>query len=95
MCIRDRCDKVIKRLDESLIQIENQKVSSTKNEVLINKVNNSDNLNNEFIGSKNDMVLENDNEVFECIESERELGESIFVQGVQRLEFSVDVVLGG
>ena len=36
-----------------------------------------------------------DNEVFECIESERELGEGIFVQGVQGLEFSFDVVLGG
>ena len=48
------------------------------------------------------MVLENDNEsimsvneVFECIESERESGESIFVKGVQGLEFSFDVVLGG
>ena len=34
----------------------------TKNEVLINKVSNSDNLNNEFTGGKNDMILENDNE---------------------------------
>ena len=100
-----QCDKVIKKLDESLIQIENQKVSSSehskKNEVLINKVNNSDNVNNEFTDSKN-IILENDNEsimsgneVFECTESEREFGESIFVQGEQGLEFSFDVVLGG
>ena len=71
----------------------------TKNEVLINKVSNSDNLNNEFTGSKNDMVLENDNdnigsdnEVFECVESERELRESTFLKGAQGLEFSFDVV---
>ena len=80
-----QCDIVISKLDEQLIQIENQKVSSsenmTKNEVLINKVSNSDNLNNEFTGSKKNMILENDNAVFECIESERELGESIFVKG--------------
>ena len=85
-----QCDKVIKKLDEKLIQIENQKVS------------NSDNLNNEFTSSKNDMILENDNEnigsdneVFECVESERELRESIFVKGVQGLEFSFDVVVVG
>ena len=48
-----QCDKVIKKLDEKLIQIENQKVS------------NSDNLNNEFTGSKNDMILENDREYWE------------------------------
>ena len=30
-----------------------------------------------------------------CVESERELGESIFVKGVQGLEFSFDVVSGG
>ena len=48
------------------------------------------------------MVLENDdenigsdNEMFVCVESERELRESIFVKGVQGLEFSFDVVLGG
>ena len=55
-----QCDKVIKKLDENLLQLENQKVSgsehSTKNEVLINKVNNNDNVNNEFTGSKN-MIL--------------------------------------
>ena len=75
--------------------------NSTKNEVLINNVSNSDKLNNEFTDSKN-IILENDNEsimsdneVVECIESEREFGESIFVQGVQGLEFSFDVVLGG
>ena len=45
-----QCDKVIKKLDEKLIQIESQKVS------------NSDNLNNEFTGSKNDMILEKDDE---------------------------------
>ena len=37
-----QCDEVIKRLDERLIQIKNQKVSNsentTKNKVLINKV---------------------------------------------------------
>ena len=82
--LNKQCDIVISKLDEQLIQIENQKVSSsenmTKNEVLINKVSNSDNLNNEFTGNKNDMILEkddesimSDNEVFECVESEREL----------------------
>ena len=42
-----QCDIVISKLDDQLIQIENQKVNSiensTKNKVLINKVNNSDN----------------------------------------------------
>ena len=65
-------------------------------------VNNSDNLNNEFTGSKNEMMLEDDNEsimsdneVFGCIELERDPRESIFVKGVQGLEFSFDVALGG
>ena len=58
-------------------------------------------MNNEFTDSKNIMLendnesIMNDNEVFECIESERELKEGIFVQGVQGVEFSFDVVLGG
>ena len=47
-----QCDKLIKKLDENLIQLENQKVSgsehSTKNEVLITKINNNDNLNSEY-----------------------------------------------
>ena len=37
----------------------------------------------------------NDNEVFEFTKSERKLRESILVQGVQGVEFSFNVVLGG
>ena len=48
--LNKRCDIVIKKLDDKLIQIENQMVS------------NSDNLNNEFTGNKNDMILEKDDE---------------------------------
>ena len=60
-----QCDKVITKLNENLMQLEKQKVNSsensTKNEVLTNKVNNNDNVNNAFTGSKN-IILENDNE---------------------------------
>ena len=35
-----------------------------------------------------------DNEVFECVASERELRESTFLKGVQGVEFSFDVVGG-
>ena len=103
-----KVDKVITKLDESLSLLETQKVNSTqKNEVLNNNVIKNYNVNNEFTDSKNitgskNIMLENDNEsimndneVFECIESERKFGESIFVQGVQGVEFSFDVVLGG
>ena len=42
---------------------ENQEeVSLSAKKVLINKVSNNDNSNNEFTGSKNDMILENDDE---------------------------------
>ena len=45
------------KLDENLSQLEKQKSNSsensTKNEVLTNKVNNNDNVNNEFTDSKN------------------------------------------
>ena len=55
MCIRDRC------YGEKYIERENKRV------VEIFKVNNSDNLN-EFTGSKNDMMLEKDNEsIMSCL----------------------------
>ena len=48
-----------------------------------------------MILEKDDESIMSENEVFECIESERELRESTFVKGVQGLEFSFDVVLRG
>ena len=103
-----KVDKVIIKWDESLSLLETQKVNSStqKNAVLNNNVIKNDNSNNELTDSKNitsskNVVLENDNEsimseneMFEFIESERKLRESIFVQGVQGVEFSFDVVLG-
>ena len=59
---------------------------------------------NEFTGSNNDiiknMVLENDDEnigsdnaMFACVESERELRESIFVKGMQGVKKWLHVCL--
>ena len=61
---------------------------------------------NEFTGNNNDIiknrVLENDNEIigsdnemFVCIELERKCRESIFVKGIEGVEFSFNFVVGG
>ena len=97
-------------LVESQFERQKVKSSTQQNAVLDNNIfknNNSSNecTDNSNITSSKIVVLEkdkndnesimNDNEIFKFMKSERKLRESILVQGVQGVEFSFDVVLGG
>ena len=62
-------------------------------------IDNSNNTSSKIVVVEKDKhdneSIMNDNEIFEFMKSERKLRESILVQGVQGVEFSFDVVLGG
>ena len=63
-----------------------------------NEGSNSDNISSKIVVVEKDTInsenIMNDSEIFEFMKSERKFRESILVQGVQRVEFSFNVVLG-